>query len=208
MLAAALLALFLVAQACMAATAAPDGQADDDPSPTDTQAEGATTAPPSSPAAGDSPAPVNTSGGESPQEQPDLPPAGEACSDDDMLITAVADRTEFAAGESVRFTIRIRNDSDRTCVRDIGGGQRELYLIEGTGASKVWSTRLCGAPTGSEVTRLDPGFETAHFILWTGRTSSTCDGDQPAGPDATPGSYQLFARLGTAYSEPVAITIG
>jgi hypothetical protein len=206
-LGAALLGLFLVAQACMAANAAPGGETAGDPPPTGASTTGALSALPSSPAGDPSPGVVDTSDGEGAEDQPDPPPVGEECTDEDMLITAEAGRTEFAPGEPVRFTIRIRNDSGRACVRDIGGGQREIYLIEGTGASKVWSTRLCGAPTGSEVTRLDPGFETTHFDTWSGHTSSTCEGDQPAGPDVTPGSYQLFARLGTAYSEPVAITI-
>jgi hypothetical protein len=205
-LAGALLVLFLVAQACMAATASPDGGVSQEGTP-----------PPTTPPAAESPTAPATA---APPDQPDAtetadpppaPPAGtgDQCEDDEMLVTAEAERTSFAAGEQVRFTIRIRNSSNRACVRDIGGDLRELYLIQGTGANKVWSTQHCGGPTGSEERELPPNFVTTYYIDFDGRTSTSCDADdQPAGPRVTPGSYQLFARLGTVYSEPLALTIG
>jgi hypothetical protein len=206
-LGAALLVLFLVAQACMAATAAPGGDAAGDPSPSAAVETPAATPPLTAP-----PAPPVTdrdNGGDDRDRSTSERLTGDECRDEDMLITAEADRTTFAAGDPVQFTIRIRNDSDRTCVRDIGGELRELYLIQGTGANKVWSTQHCGGPSGRDEAQLPPGFETTYFIVWSGRTSTTCDGeDRPAGPMVTPGKYQLFARLGTAYSEPLGITIG
>jgi hypothetical protein len=203
-LAGALLVLFLVAQACMAATASPDGGASGNGTPP----------PASSPPAGPPLGPANAGMPAEPptdtEDQPPAPPAvtGDACEDGEMVITAEAERTGFAAGEPVRFTIRIQNSSGRSCVRDIGGDLRELYLIRGTGANKVWSTQHCGGPTGSDERELPPGFETTYFIVFDGRASTTCDSDEePAGPQVAAGDYQLFARLGTVYSEPLRITI-
>ena len=132
----------------------------------------------------------------------------DACADDEMLIVAEAQETTFAGGTPVRFTIRIRNDSERTCNRDIGGDQRELYLRQDSGtASRLWSSRDCGGPTGSDVKELTPAFETDHWVEWNGRSSDTCDESEPGGELLPPGEYQLVARLGTAYSEPLTITI-
>ena len=208
-LGAALLLVFLVAQACLAATASPgqetSGDSSDDPVPPTTSPP--LLPPPTAPSTGlpAFPPVVEPGGGGTGQLDPDAP-AGDRCGDDDMLITAEADRTTFVAGDPVRFTILIRNDSGRTCVRDIGGDHRELYLIQGTGANKVWSTRHCGGPTGSEVAELAPGFVTSHFIDWDGLTSATCDSGARLPVPA--GQYLLYARLGTALSGPLEITIG
>jgi hypothetical protein len=204
----ALLIVFLVAQACLAASASPGD-------------ESAATPPPSPPATGsalDSPAaPADqtaTGDRDTPPATVDTgpgaaPPAGDAeqCADDEILVTANASRTEFSTGETVQLEIRIRNDSDRTCRRDIGGDLRELRLNQGTGANKVWSSRDCAAPTGSNEADLPPGHEERYYIVWNGRSTDDCDGDQPDGPLVEPGEYQLFARLGSIHSEPVLLTV-
>lgn len=201
-LGAVLLVLFLVAQACMAASASPDGRGGGDagqtttsPSPTSTSATPTTplpsVAPPSEPAG----TPVQTE-------------EGDRCSDDEMLITAEAEQTSFPAGTSVQFTIRIQNDSGRTCVRDVGPDQRELYLRRSNGAGRLWSSRACTDLAGQDVRELPPTFASSHWIVWNGRASGLCEGTEPAGDLLEPGEYELVARLGTAYSEPVAITLG
>jgi hypothetical protein len=203
-----LLIVFLVAQACIAASASPgDGStATPPPSPPATgSAPDSPAAPVDRTATGDSdtsPAAVDAGRGAA-------PPAGDAeqCTDDEILVSASASRTEFAVGETVQFEIRIRNDSDRTCRRDIGGDLRELRLNQGTGANKVWSSRDCAAPTGSNEAELPPGHEERYYIAWNGRSTDDCDGDQPHGPLVEPGDYQLFARLGGIHSEPVRLTV-
>jgi hypothetical protein len=217
-LAGVLVLLFLVAQACRSAAASPeDGSAAGDPSPTPTAAAPGTADP------GRTPAPTGTG---SPRPEPDSPaatgdpsgpPAGEgdqldpadpaACKDVEMLIIAQTSRAKFPAGTSVQFTIRIENDADRSCRRDIGGNHRELYLRKGTGATKLWSSRDCGGPSGSQVRKLEPGFVTSHYIVWHGRSSASCAGGEPTGDQVEPGNYQLVARLGTAFSEPTEITV-
>jgi hypothetical protein len=194
-----LLALFLVAQACMSASASPENRSSDEPtgspSPSPTRVTERTT-------------PPSTQSSEVPSATPTAsPPDPDACTDDEMLITAEAAQTEFASGTTVRFTIRIRNDADRTCSRDIGGDLRELYLRAGEGASNVWSSRDCNPPTGTDTRELTPGFEQEHWVDWKGLASDACDGDKPAGEPVPPGDYELVARLGTAYSEPLAISI-
>jgi hypothetical protein len=227
-LAAVLVLLFLVAQACLSSPASPDGDVTGDLT--------------SSPAAGGSASPVTGPGGGSagptdrlgPSGSPggaDLPGAGgplgagnppaggdlpgsgldpsdpRSCTDQEMRVAAVAEQVTFPAGTPVQFTIRIQNGAERSCWRDIGGDQRELYLRSGTGATKRWSSRDCGGPSGSDIRELEPGFATSHFIAWQGRSSEVCAGGEPAGELVEPGGYQLVARLGAAFSEPVEITV-
>jgi hypothetical protein len=207
-LSAVLVALFLVAQACMSASASPDGgtgggvRSSGPPSPVADQSSAPPeTEPPGTPASEDDPAT------EDPAEAPD-PPAEGGCADEDMLITAEAEPESFPRGEEARFTIRIRNDSGGSCRRDVGGDRRELYLRLGSGATKVWSSRECGAPTGSDVRELPPTFVADHYLVWNGRASDSCnDAGEPAGDLLAAGEYELVARLGKAYSEPLTITI-
>jgi hypothetical protein len=208
LLGAVLVVLFLVAQACMSASASPEGGT----------GGGAPSSSPPSPVAGESSTPAGadppeTPDGEAdpatvdPAEAPD-PPAEGGCTNDDMLITAEAEPASFARGEQSTFTIRIRNDSGGSCRRDVGGDRRELYLRRGSGASKVWSSRECGAPTGTDAQELPPAFEKEHYLVWNGRASDSCnDAGEPAGELLEPGEYELVARLGTDYSDPLPITV-
>jgi hypothetical protein len=214
-----LVLLFLVAQACMSTAAAPEDTAGGDPAAAVATATGDPAGQPLRPtgptgAATGGPSPSAT------RSPPADPPAGagdpageldpadpDACTDQEILVTAETDRRRFPVGASVQFTIRIQNGSERTCRRDIGGDQRELYLRKGSGANKVWSTRDCGGPSGSDVRELEPGFETSHFIVWHGGSSGSCAGEEPAGEPVEPGEYQLVARLGTGFSAPVGIVV-
>jgi hypothetical protein len=208
-LGAIVLALFLVAQACMAASASSERGG----TPPTTQPPAQTSQPPTRPPTLTPTPPPTQLPTQSPTAPPATgqpttqPPSEDICTDEEMRITAVSDLTEFRAGQSVQFTIRIRNGGDRNCERDIGGSQRELLLRRGSGADTVWSSRDCDPPTGVEVLPLQPGFEREHWTVWNGRASNRCDGGDPAGDRVAPGAYELVARLGTDYSEPLAITV-
>ncbi len=217
-LAGILVVLFLVTQACMAVSGS-SRRAEGDPptSPGVDASATATSAGDASPASTPEPEGATTpppggGGGAPVGRQPD----DDRCTDEEIVVRAYTSRTELTsaelgAGPVVRFTIEIRNDSARTCVRDIGRGLRELYLIRGTGADRVWSSRGCdgpGADVSSDLRELPPGFATSYYIDWNGRSSSRCGADeQPAGEVVGPGEYQLYARLGTLRSEPVTVTV-
>lgn len=212
MLGGVLLAVFLMAQACMATSAgsgdgeAADGSSGSPSAPADPASASPGSASSTPPDSGDPEGGVPEAGASNqPAEGKDGgAPPGPECTDEEMRVVARAERTEFDPEvDQVRFTIVIGNDSGRTCSRDIGGALRELYLIKGTGADKAWSSRHCGAPEGNSQEELSPDFETSHWLVWNGRDSSSCDGDDTV----PPGDYRLIARLGTVYSEPVEITL-
>jgi len=146
--------------------------------------------------------PASTTGGEASDDSGDTPPAdSDMCTDDDILLIAEASRTDVTAGETVRFSMRIRNASHRTCRRDVGGDQRELYLS--SGGEIVWTSRACDPPTGRDVREMAPNDERAHHIDWNGRVRVSC----AQGPLVEPGEYELRARLGTDRSEAVVIVV-
>ncbi|HEY8451329.1 MAG: hypothetical protein FWJ70_09320 [Micromonosporaceae bacterium] len=204
-LAVALLVIFLVAQACMAVAGGGDERSSGNTPGPDASASDAPATPPSTPEpGGTAPAASGLDGGGA---APTTPP-GDQCTDDEIEVTAQAERTEFAAGEPVRFDIVITHASDRECTRDLGGDQRELYLVEGSGATRVFSSRHCDPPRGTDVRTLSPGFTISFsYVSWYGNRSDVCRDGAPAGDLVAPGTYRLYARLGTAYSEPVVITI-
>ena len=92
--------------------------------------------------------------------------------------------------------------SSRSCSRDVGATQQELRLTQG--ARQIWSSDDCGAVGGSFVRTLSPGQELTDFnVLWNGRESTNCQ----TKPLPAPGTYQLTGRVGTKWSDPIAITI-
>lgn len=203
-LGAALMVLFVVAQACMSGSPA-DDRADGGPTPSPSPSE------PPSPDSGQqaqevdvsppSPATGQSAGPDDPPAGADDLPAGKSCGDDEIKLTALATETTFAVGVSVQFTMRIEHDADRSCQRDVGGDQRELYLVPDAGSGRVWSSRDCADPSGEEVLRLTPGWSREHHIMFLDNGGPTCT------EVLDPGEYELFARLGSARSEPLRITL-
>jgi hypothetical protein len=125
------------------------------------------------------------------------------CTDAELRVTPVPAARRLARGASTQLTIKIKNTSARTCRRDVGADQQELYIVEQGGAQKIWSSDDCGGPRGTSVLSFTPGFERAYTAMWNGRQSTNCK-DQPL-PRA--GTYQLYGRLGTKRSEPVTLTL-
>lgn len=202
-LGAALVVLFVVAQACMSGSPADDRAGDGDPSPSTSDSPPPdTNQPAGAPASSPPPATGQPTGaGDPPSEPPSAPPAGDFCTDDEIKLTALASETTFAVGAGAEFTMRIEHDADRPCERDVGGDQRELYLVPDAGSGRVWSSRDCADPAGEEVVRLTAGWEREHHITFRGSGGPTCTDVLEAG------EYELLARLGSARSEPLQITL-
>ena len=198
----ALLVVFLIVQACMAATARSDKEdTATGPSPT----AGETSAPPEGTPPPDGQPVTHTT--DEPSEPPE-PTPGQECTDKEVVVIAAAGAEQVPQGGVVEVKIEIRNDSDRECRRDIGGSQRELFIRAHGSAGKVWSSRDCTELTGNDVRDLPPGVATSVWAPWNTRTSGDCtELGEAAGPLVEPGEYELVARLGTLYSEPVRIVV-
>lgn len=134
---------------------------------------------------------------------PTDPPDSSFCTDDELQVTPVPAASKLRRGATTQITIKIKNKSKRTCKRDVGADQQELYIVEAGTAHKIWSSDDCGGRRGSNVASFTPGFERSYVATWNGRESTNCK-DRPL---AEIGEYQLYGRLGTKRSAPVTITI-
>jgi hypothetical protein len=78
----------------------------------------------------------------------------------------------------VKFFIRIKNVSARTCVRDVGAAMQELYLEQS--GTKQWSSDACGHQGGNaDVRSLQPNLELEYYQVWEGK-STACGLHRPA----------------------------
>ncbi len=125
------------------------------------------------------------------------------CTDGEIAVTAVPQTSSAARGTFVKFTLRIKNISTRSCTRDVGADAQELFLQD-TGKTKVWSSDACDALHGNDVRTFGPGIEFEFFVTWDGKaTNGGCANRQP--PPA--GKYELVGRLATKLSEPAPIEL-
>ncbi|MEV4352317.1 adhesin [Actinoplanes sp. NPDC049596] len=132
-------------------------------------------------------------------------PGDAYCTDAEMQVTPIPAQTQLKRGSAVEIQIKIKNNSARTCSRDVGPDPQELYID--SGAQKYWSSDTCSTAKGGDVRQLAPGQELTYKVTWNGRQSSTCNGPAAAGPNPPPGQFELRGRLGTLVSQPVTLTI-
>jgi hypothetical protein len=153
---------------------------------------------------------------EEPTEEPPAtnpaPPTGDAappddgsCTDAEMLVTPVPEVTSAPRGSTIAIRLRIKNTGKRTCNRDVGADEQELYIKKG--AEKVWSSDTCGNVKGSDVQPFTPNFEREYRVDWNGHDVSKCAGQLADGPIPAAGEYQVFGRLATKTSNPVKLTL-
>ncbi|SCL20922.1 hypothetical protein GA0070616_2142 [Micromonospora nigra] len=128
-----------------------------------------------------------------------------ACADAELTVTAVPLPATVVRGAPVDLKLRIRNRAERTCSRDVGADEQELFIK--SGAEKVWSSDTCGTANGSDVQSFTAGFERSYQVTWNGRASTRCADGVANGPTPPAGSYEVFARVGTKLSAPVKLTL-
>jgi hypothetical protein len=127
------------------------------------------------------------------------------CTDSEISVGAVPGQDSVPSGTAVEITLQIKNISSRTCTRDLGSLQQELYIK--LGAQKVWSSDTCGTGRDSDVQSLAPNIVHEFQVEWNGRDSTKCDGGLASGPYPAPGSYLVFGRLGSKLSDPAPLSI-
>jgi hypothetical protein len=128
---------------------------------------------------------------------------GETCTDGELSVVSAAESTSVRQGIPVKFFIRIKNISTRTCVRDVGAQMQELFLESGN--TKQWSSDACGDSNGTaDVRTFQPNLEREYYQVWEGKSTAQGCTSQTLLPR---GTYQLRGRLGNKVSEPVTVTI-
>ncbi|HEX6686747.1 MAG TPA: hypothetical protein VF062_28540 [Candidatus Limnocylindrales bacterium] len=146
----------------------------------------------------------------SPAASPPVVAEAQVCTNAELTVTAQPARTTLPRGAELPIKLLIKNTSGRTCSRDIGPDQQELYIKLGTSTQTVFSSDHCDGPTGSEMRSFPPGHERSYDIVWNGKSSSSCSTTSkrtPDGPTPDAGDYQLFGRVGSDLSEPVTVKL-
>jgi len=132
-------------------------------------------------------------------------PADGSCADTELAVAAGTPTVSVKRGATVQMSLTVKNISTRACGRDVGAGPQELYLDQA--ARKYWSSDTCSTDKGSDVKQFAPGEVRVYKVSWNGRQSTSCAGSAASGDAPAPGQYELRARLGTLYSQPVTMTI-
>lgn len=146
----------------------------------------------------------------SPSASPSLVPAAQPapvpsgpCTDGEISVVATPAQPSVQYGHVfVRFYLRIKNISSRSCTRDVGADPQELYLQDAS-KTKVWSSDACNPRPGNDVRMFHPGDQAEFFLDWTGNATNNGCGDAKV----SPGKYQLFGRLATKLSDPAPLDV-
>jgi hypothetical protein len=126
------------------------------------------------------------------------------CTDDATGLVLAAPGSATAGGASA-LTLTVVNTSAQPCVRDLGGAEAEVVLLDAAGA-RLWSSADCAPATPAAPRLLAAGEQVALPVTWDGRTSAVgCAGTRVAVPA---GGYVLRARLGTRTAADVPLTLG
>jgi hypothetical protein len=169
---------------------------------------------PSQSAATTGPAEPSPSPTTSPSPTPFTLPVNNAtgpCADTELEVSVQTSAAEYNQGSLIVFTLKIKNISNRTCNRDIGGAMQEIQIRE-HGTDKVfWSSDDCNGDTTTHWDQTFPaGFERTFDRNWNGHRTRTDSGNTCIEADSTRlpiGTYDLVARLDQKLSTPVEIKV-
>ncbi|MRG60157.1 hypothetical protein GE115_09785 [Agromyces sp. CFH 90414] len=121
---------------------------------------------------------------------------GDACKESQVLVEAVTDKTEYAAGEQPNLSVTITNTGKNACVLN-AGTNAQVFTIK-SGDEVYWTSTDCQVdPVDAEVS-LTPGtpISSSVPIIWDRTRSSvdTCEGAREAVP-AGGASYHLSVAV-------------
>jgi hypothetical protein len=125
------------------------------------------------------------------------------CTDSAIDVEPSLERPKYTVGEKPKMKLTIRNVSEEKCWRDVGADFQELRVM--LGGQRIWSSDDCAPLHGWDNREFAPHQSISFTLVWAGTTSKP---NCPAPRVQTkPGTYQLYARLGTEMSGPLNFTI-
>ncbi len=131
------------------------------------------------------------------------PPAPKACADFALRLTVAPRRPAYSVGQSPVLDLRVQNVSTVTCRRDLGAGQQEILLYQGT--KRLWSSNDCYPADTHDVQALRPGAQETFSVTWSGLGSRPrCAGTRTR---VGAGAYTVVARLGPLVSRRTPIVL-
>lgn len=171
-----------------AATALPAPSSSPTPTPTPTPTKKATPKPSSTP--GKTPTPGATS-------------EAKPCNVSDITVTAVADKTSYAAGQNPKLSIKLTNEGAAACTFNVGTTTQSFTIT--SGSDTWWRSTDCQTEPSDMVVLLKAGqtVSSAQPVVWdrTRSSVSTCQSTnrpKAAGGGAT---YHLKVTIGGVASQ-------
>ncbi|WP_267419495.1 MULTISPECIES: hypothetical protein [unclassified Curtobacterium] len=121
---------------------------------------------------------------------------GAACTDDQITLTPVLDKSTYGPTEDPKIAMSIENTGSNACSMDLGSAQQVLTIS--SGQEQYWSSKDCQTGgTNQDVTIKAGQTLTTPAIAWDRTRSSkdTCDAARPA-VTAGGASYHLDVAVG------------
>jgi len=182
----------LIAQPWRGAAAEPQpspSTSSPDPSPTTVtppaeETPAATETTPPTPSASDTPQPESTA------------VAAPACTNGDLSVEAVTDKTEYAAGEIPQLSIALTNTGAADCTINVGTSAQSFTIT--SGSDVWWRSTDCQTEPSDMVVTLAAGqtVQSATPLPWDRTRSSVSSCDSPDRQRATGGTYHLAVSIG------------
>ena len=120
-------------------------------------------------------------------------PPGEACAEEDLVLSLQGGREQIYAGDSrPNFMVTLVNTGPVMCTADVGPRAMEIRIM--SGADRIWSTADCVSGPGTDVEQLQRGVPYVRSLDWDRRRSSADCRSTPA--TALPGTYVATVRMG------------
>jgi hypothetical protein len=125
------------------------------------------------------------------------------CPKSALTVTISSDKRDYAAGDTPRFTAKLRTTGTTPCsVRS--GASRQQWTVT-SGRVETWTTAGCVGSSKAATVTLRPHHAHVVSITWNGRRRGT---DCRQGAAATGGTYVLSATIDGAKATPVVFRIG
>ena len=125
-----------------------------------------------------------------------------ACASGVIVVTAVTDKTTYAAGQMPQISMKIQNNGAKTCTVNAGSTQQDLVIT--SGSEKIWDSKDCqtGAVDFAQVLKAGQTVTTT-AIPWNRVRSSktTCTATNAPLVTAGGASYHLGVSLGDVKSK-------
>lgn len=129
--------------------------------------------------------------------------AGGPCADVDLRLEPKPATAVMPKGGYLTIEFRVTNAAAVSCVRDVGSKAQEVQIK--AGGERLWSSDDCAGSGEAAKRTLQPGEVVTSRMTWDGKTSTP--GCKKGARTVPSGKYQVVARLGSAWSEPVEFTI-
>ncbi|MCS4277683.1 hypothetical protein M2390_002892 [Mycetocola sp. BIGb0189] len=147
--------------------------------PTETPAPGASGAPSANPSG------APTDGASAPK-----------CSSKVIVVSAITDKGDYAAGEKPQLRMSITNTGSEACTINAGTSKQSFTILNGD--NKVWTSTDCQVEPSDQNSVIESGqtVQSAEAIVWdrTKSTADTCEGNRDPVP-ADGASYQLSVSI-------------